>query len=189
MRSPGKPIARSASVKARAHSAAPCMPKRLALRVSASAARRANLDGPDLVKPPIVFVASGLRMLGKYITANSWSWIPRGDGPGALLPAERVGLEAGAGFPEQNTVRAYWTAADYLLGDRSPTRGATPTAAVTAPSTALAGPWVSADSRTKLVGYATTYESRHTPLGQHDRVERQKALRGLLMAGPDGLLH
>ena len=149
-----------------------------------------NLDAPDLVKPPIVFVAAGLRAQGQFITQNSWSWILEGMGQVPFYPPNVSGWKQGPGFLNTNTVRAYWTAADYLLGYQPPDPGTqTPTQAVTDAIAVLGGPWVSLDSRTKLLDYATTYETRHAPLDLHDRTERQKALRGLLMAGPDGLLH
>ncbi|HVG67101.1 MAG TPA: DUF1800 family protein [Gaiellales bacterium] len=149
-----------------------------------------NLDAPDLVKPPIVFVASGLRAQDKFITQNSWSWILEGMGQVPFYPPNVSGWKQGPGFLNTNTVRAYWTAADNLLGYQPPDPGTqTPTQAVTGAIAALGGPWVSLDSRTKLLTYATTYETRHAPLDLHDRTERQKALQGLLMAGPDGLLH
>jgi uncharacterized protein (DUF1800 family) len=149
-----------------------------------------NLDAPDLVKPPIVFVAAGLRAQSKYITQNSWSWILEGMGQVPFYPPNVSGWKQGPAFLNTNTVRAYWTAADYLLGYAPADPGTqTPAAAVSGALTALGGPWVSVDTRAKLVDYATTYETRHAPLDQHDRTERQKALRGLMMAGPDGLLH
>ena len=75
-----------------------------------------NLDAPDLVKPPIVFVASGLRAQHKFITQNSWSWILEGMGQVPFYPPNVSGWKQGPGFLNTNTVRAYWTAADYLLG-------------------------------------------------------------------------
>jgi uncharacterized protein (DUF1800 family) len=150
----------------------------------------ANLDAPDLVKPPIVFIASGLRMQNRYITSNAWSWILDGMGQVPFYPPNVSGWKQGPAFLNTNTVRAYWTAADYLIGNSIADPGTqTPTGAVGGASTSLATPWFSDDTRTKLVTYATTYETRHAPLSSHDRIERQKVIRALLMAGPDGLLH
>ena len=53
---------------------------------------------------------------------------------------------------------------------------------------ALGGPWVSLDLAHQARHLRTTYETRHAPL-TCTTTERQKALQGLLMAGPDGLLH
>ena len=111
-----------------------------------------NLDAPDLVKPPIVFVASGLRAQDKFITQNSWSWILEGMGQVPFYPPNVSGWKQGPGFLNTNTVRAYWTAADYLLGYQPPDPGTqTPTQAVTGAIAVLGGPWVSLDSRTKLL--------------------------------------
>jgi hypothetical protein len=150
----------------------------------------ANLAQPDLVKPPIVFVASGLRMTRKFITSNDWSWILDGMGQVPFYPPNVSGWKQGPGFLNTNTARAYWTAADYLLYRSAPDPGVqTPQDAVKTAIRDLSQPWISADGRTKLEGYAQTYASVHGQSNQHDRIERQKVLRGLLTAGPDGLLH
>ncbi len=107
-----------------------------------------------------------------------------------FYPPNVSGWKQGPAFLNTNTVRAYWTAADYLIGNAIADPGTqTPTGAVGGASTWLGLPWVSDDTHTKLVTYATTYETRHAPLSSHDRIERQKVIRALLMAGPDGLLH
>jgi hypothetical protein len=66
----------------------------------------------------------------------------------------------------------------------------TPDQAVKAALAAVSHPWVSDDTHGKLVTYAGDYVSRNGPtLDSHDRTERQKVIRALAMAGPDGLLH
>ena len=46
------------------------------------------------------------------------------------------------------------------------------------------------DTHAKLVAYAQDYATRNGPtLDSHDRAERQKVIRALAMAGPDGILH
>ncbi len=151
----------------------------------------ANLDAPDLVKPPIVFVASGLRMTGRFITSNDWSWLLDNMGQVPFYPPNVSGWKQGPAFLNANTAHAYWQTADYLLYRTVKDPGAeTAQQAVTTARTALAHPWVSADGLTKLTGYAQSYTDRNGPtLDQHGRSERQTVLRALLMAGPDGLVH
>jgi uncharacterized protein (DUF1800 family) len=150
----------------------------------------AGLDAPGLVKPPIVFVASGLRRVHKTITREDWAWLLEGMGQVPFYPPNVSGWKQGPAFLNTNTARAYWRTTDYLLLNTVNDPGSqTPTEAVSAAFTALCGPWASTDTRAKLATYATTFTSRHTPLDSHERIERQKVIRGLLMAGPDGLLH
>ena len=150
----------------------------------------ASLDAPGLVKPPIVFVAGGLRMLRRYITHRDWAWILAGMGQQPFYPPNVSGWQQGPAFLNTNTVRAYWTAADYLLVNTVSDPGTqTPDVAVSAAVKAVASPWVSADGRGKLQAYAQGFEADHAPLDAHERLERQRVIRGLLLAGPDGLLH
>jgi len=150
----------------------------------------ADLDAPALVKPPIVFVASGLRRVHKTITRDDWAWLLEGMGQVPFYPPNVSGWKQGPAFLNTNTARAYWRTTDYLLLNTVSDPGSqTPAEAVSAAFTALPGAWASSDTRAKLATYANTFTSRHTPLDSHERVERQKVIRGLLMAGPDGLLH
>ena len=150
----------------------------------------ANLETPDLVKSPVVFVAGGLRTLNKTITQNSWSWILEGMGQVPFYPPNVSGWAQGPDFLNTNTVRAYWTAADYLLQNAVNDPGdQTPAAAVSSAVNALVGPWCSTGTRAQLETYAAEFVTRNGPLGSHGRIERQKVIKGLLMAGPDGLLH
>jgi len=151
----------------------------------------ANLDAPDLVKPPIVFVASGLRMTGRYIRSNDWSWLLDNMGQVPFYPPNVSGWKQGPAFLNTNTAHAYWQTSDYLLYRTVKDPGIeTAQQAVATARTALSHPWVSADGLTKLTGYAQSYTDRNGPtLDQHGRGERQTVLRALLMAGPDGLVH
>jgi uncharacterized protein (DUF1800 family) len=151
----------------------------------------ANLDAPDMVKPPVVFVAAGLRMNRRFITDNNWSWLLEGMGQVPFYPPNVSGWKQGPAFLNTNTARAYWEGCNYLLYHSVNDPGTqTATQAVNSARAALGQPWVSADSHIKLVAYAQDYVTRNGPvLDQHGRIERQKVIRGLLTAGPDGLLH
>ena len=150
-----------------------------------------NLDEPDMVKPPIVFVASGLRNTRRFIKSNSWSWLLDNMGQVPFYPPNVSGWKQGPGFLNTNTAHAYWQTTGYLLDQTIRDPGSqTPKAAVTAAMSALSHPWASSDTRTKLETYASDYATRNGPtLDSHDHVERQTVIRAMLMAGPDGLLH
>jgi uncharacterized protein (DUF1800 family) len=151
----------------------------------------ANLDAPDLVKPPIVYVAAGLRTTGRFITDNNWSWLLDNMGQVPFYPPNVSGWKQGPAFLNTNTAHAYWQTAGYLLYRTvNDPGGQTPQQAVATALAALAHPWVSSDGRGKLESYAQDYVVRNGPaLDGHGRTERQKVIRALVMAGPDGLLH
>jgi uncharacterized protein (DUF1800 family) len=151
----------------------------------------AALDAPDLVKPPIVYVAAGLRMTRRFITSNNWSWLLDNMGQVPFYPPNVSGWKQGPAFLNTNTAHAYWQTADYLLYHTVSDPGTqTPDEAVKTALGAISHPWVSDDTHGRLVSYAQDYVSRNGPtLDSHDRTERQKVIRALAMAGPDGLLH
>ncbi|MGZ4431318.1 MAG: DUF1800 domain-containing protein [Gaiellales bacterium] len=155
----------------------------------------ANLAAPDMVKPPIVFVAGGLRATGRHITTNAWSWILDGMGQVPFYPPNVSGWKQGPAFLNTNTARAYWTAADYLLtGTVADPGPQTPAAAFGTAAVATAQPWISPHTRAALMTYSETLAASHQnpstgQLDTHNRQERQKVLRTLMMAGPDGLVH
>ncbi len=53
-----------------------------------------NLDAPDLVKAPIVYIAGALRTTGSHVTDDYPVWLSGDDGPAAVPPAvgRRLGL-------------------------------------------------------------------------------------------------
>jgi hypothetical protein len=108
-----------------------------------------------------------------------------------FYPPNVSGWKQGPAFLNTNTAHAYWQTADYLLYHTVHDPGTeTPAQAVDTAIAALSHPWVSGDGRAKLETYAESYVTRNGPtMDAHDRTERQKVLRALLMAGPDGLVH
>ena len=73
--------------------------------------------GPPMVKPPVVYLASLLRALGRGIDTEAWIWLSRHGRPAALLAAQRRGLG------RQPLARHLADARP--LADRSPTRSRT----------------------------------------------------------------
>ena len=154
------------------------------------------LDAPDLVKGPIVFVASTLRMTGRFITEDSWAWLLDAMGQVPFYPPNVSGWDQGAAWLNTNSAHAYWDTTDYLLRGTVDDPGQESAAdAVKRAIAALSHPWVSSGARTKLQAYAQSFFDAHNyvsagkhVLGPHDRVERQRVLRALILAGPDGFL-
>jgi len=155
-----------------------------------------SLDAPDLVKGPIVFVASTLRMTGQFITEDAWAWLLDAMGQVPFYPPNVSGWEQGVAWLNTNSAHAYWQTTDYLIRGTVDDPGQESAAdAVSRAITALSHPWVSGDARTKLEAYAQSFFDAHNVvsggkhvLGSHDRVERQRVLRALILAGPDGFL-
>jgi len=154
------------------------------------------LDAPDLVKGPIVFVASTLRMTGQFITEDAWAWLLDAMGQVPFYPPNVSGWDQGAAWLNTNSAHAYWQTTDYLIRDTVADPGQeSATDAVSRAVAALAHPWVSNGARAKLEGYAQAFFDAHSflsngkhVLGSHERVERQRVLRALILAGPDGFL-
>jgi uncharacterized protein (DUF1800 family) len=154
------------------------------------------LDAPRLVKQPIVFVAAGLRMTRQYITENSWSWILAGMGQVPFYPPNVSGWDQGTAWLNTNSARAYWTACDYLIRQTMTDPGQeSAAAAVKTALRSLSHPWIAAGTHAKLQAYAQAFFDAHKThtsngdvLGSHDRLERQRVLRALILAGPDGYL-
>jgi len=154
------------------------------------------LDAPDLVKGPIVFVASTLRMTGQFITEDAWAWLLDGMGQVPFYPPNVSGWDQGAAWLNTNSAHAYWQTTDYLIRNTVGDPGQESAKdAVSRALAALSHPWLSSGARTKLEGYAQAFFDAHSStsggqpvLGAHDRVERQRVLRALILAGPDGFL-
>jgi uncharacterized protein (DUF1800 family) len=154
------------------------------------------LDAPDLVKPPVVFVASTLRMTNQFITDDAWAWLLEAMGQVPFYPPNVSGWDQGPAWLNTNSAHAYWQTTDYLIRDTVGDPGQeSASAAVTRAISALSHPWVSNGVRTKLEGYAQSFFNAHNSvvggkhvLDSHERVERQRVLRALILAGPDGFL-
>ena len=76
-----------------------------------------DLDAPDLVKGPIVFVASTLRMTKQFITEDSWAWLLEAMGQVPFYPPNVSGWDQGPAWLNTNSAHAYWQTTDYLIRD------------------------------------------------------------------------
>ena len=55
----------------------------------------ADLDAPDMVKAPVVFVAGALRALGRPIDVTSWGWLLPQMGQQPFRPPSVAGWDWG----------------------------------------------------------------------------------------------
>jgi uncharacterized protein (DUF1800 family) len=153
--------------------------------VFGSAAFYANLDEPDLVKPPVVYLAGALRATRTPITTDAYVWSLQAMGQVPFRPPNVSGWEGGPRWLSTATTRARLEAIATLLEEHRTPDGSvdpaeSPTAAVKAALAFAGEPWLARASRRALLAYARS---------EHDHAERRRVLRHLILAGPDAQVH
>ena len=159
-----------------------------------------NLDRPDMVKSPLVFLAGTLRTTGAGVERSSWTWLLDGMGQMPFRPPSVAGWDWGPAWLSTNTMKNRFVAITYLFHDNAPLAvadGSTPLDlppqdAVLRAWNAVGQPWLSDATRDALVQMAGNAFSDLRP---NDRRRQQRAdmrervLRHLLLSGPDAQLH
>jgi hypothetical protein len=177
--------------------------KPVVAEILAHPALYADLDAPDMVKSPLVFVAGHLRTAGGKVDREAWAWLLGEMGQQPFRPPSVAGWNWGPAWLTTNSMRARFVAVNYLLDER---RGSLPvrngagdpdvssSPAVDAALASLGHPWVSSATRERLVGLAHRWYADMTkPWQVKQRPDRadmlQRALRHLILSGPDAHLH
>ena len=154
-----------------------------------------SLDEPNLVKPPVVYTVGVLRALD--IPMKSF-WIPeslRNMQQSPYHPPNVAGWEGGLSWLNTNTVQARFdllVRALYLKHSTSGSAypGGAPLPDIPAETGAQAfdrahaaagSPWLSTSGRQKILDYAAAAPASTST----QRVQRQYALRALILGGPD----
>ena len=75
-------------------------------------------EGPRMVKPPAVYLAGMLRILGDRISTEDYVWLVDPGRPAALLPAERLGWNDDR-WLDTSTFHARWSMAERVLQKHS----------------------------------------------------------------------
>lgn len=151
----------------------------------------ADLDAPDMVKPPVVFVAGLLRRTNRGITTGDWGWMLGEMGQQPFYPPSVAGWQQNEAWLSPATIRARFHAASKMVDDwvedGSIPVSESPAAAVASALTACGAPLLTARTRAALDRFA-----RRSVAGRTDRwevehyfPERQRVLRHLILAGPD----
>jgi hypothetical protein len=160
-----------------------------------------NLDAPDMVKSPIVFVAGTLRTNGLGVTYEPLTWMLDSMGQRPFDPPSVAGWDWGPAWMSSNSMRVRFDWGNRLIDKDSlgPKPGTVqpPPAAADALEQALAAtgrPWISGVTRSHLLEMATHYFDDLKPNTRPQRrIERaemlQRSLRLILLAGPDAQLH
>ena len=160
-----------------------------------------NLDRPDMVKSPVVFVAGTLRTTGSSVDIPDWAWVLEGMGQMPFRPPSVAGWDWGAAWLSTNAIRTRFTAINRLVHDDGPLRvesgsspaSLTPEEALAKAKAAVGEPHLSAESEAALLRMADGYFDGIRWNRERARAERadmlQRTLRHFLLSGPDNQLH
>jgi len=161
----------------------------------------ADLDRPDMVKCPAVFVAGNLRTIGAGVDRDSWAWLMEGMGQYLFEPPSVAGWEWGPAWLSTNSIRARFHAVNRLFHDHGPLEvpdnstptDLTPQQALDRARAAVGDPWTSPETDAALLRMGEALFSDVKPREQWKRVQRsdqrERAFRHLLLSGPDAQLH
>ena len=155
------------------------------------AALYADLEEPDMIKPPVVYTAGMLRQTGTYIKTDDWVWMLDQMGQKPFYPPNVAGWDQNEAWLSTGTLRMRFQAAAALLNDAikdgSVPAQRTPEQALARSRTYAGQPWTSRATTSALASY-----SRRSVAGKdqkweikHYWPERERVLRQILLAGPD----
>jgi uncharacterized protein (DUF1800 family) len=162
----------------------------------------ADLDQPDMIKSPVVFVAGTLRTTGRGIDRDSWTWLCDSMGQMLFQPPSVAGWDWGTAWMSSNTMRSRFMAGNYFtdipgiaVAEGSGDPGLTAEQALEKALDATGRPWISGSTRAELEAMARNYFDDMTKSWQQGEPKRERAemlqrmLRHLLLTGPDAHLH
>jgi hypothetical protein len=153
-------------------------------------------EGPPMVKPPAVQLASMMRRLGRFVDTDAWTWLMEPTGQVLFWPPNVSGWDD-TRWLDTSRLRARWNVVDYVLAEVSvnPWDGtySTTETADEALARALAtwgNPELREDTRAELLDLAQRAEKTVAASWQRGpyRAMRQNALLQLLGVSPDLIL-
>jgi uncharacterized protein (DUF1800 family) len=154
----------------------------------------AFLDGPAMVKPPVVANAGLLRGLGRAVDTDDWAYLSGETGQTLFYPPNVSGWDDDR-WIDTNTWRGRWHVTGVALAPSQVPTGAPSTypdaedgATAVASAIAAAGaPRLTAETRTKLVAFAdgALPASMNATQKRTYRAMRQNALRLLVLTSAD----
>ncbi len=153
-------------------------------RILTDARMFSSLTEPNMVKPPVVFAVGLMRAAGAHIVDDTPARYLDTMGQLPYHPPNVAGWEGGLSWLNTNTVLSRFEFAGEMIdqhppGDRA---GESASAAVARALAACGHPWMAAGSKRAIADYALRAPSSSAAL----RIERQRMLRALTLAGPDG---
>ena len=154
-------------------------------------------EGPPMVKPPVVHLATMMRALGRYVDTSAWVWLCNEAGQQLFWPPNVAGWDDTRWLDTSRT-RARWNIVDYVLEGVSvnpwgETPYSTTETAEEALNRALASwgnPELRPEHRAELLAFAQRAEALITEKWQRGpyRALRQDALLQLIGVSPDLVL-
>jgi uncharacterized protein (DUF1800 family) len=157
----------------------------------------AKLDSPEMVKSPVVFVAGALRSTHRYIDVDDWSWLLDNMGQYPFQPPSVAGWDWGPAWLNTNTARARFTAVNYLVqrpplkvDDKSISPSLSADEHLAMALKAVGNPWISKSTESALKAMVARFSQGARSWEVQSRADMtQRALRHLLLSGPDAQLH
>ena len=158
----------------------------------------ADLDRPGMVKAPLVLVAGLLRTTGVGLASDDWQWMLSGMGQRPFSPPSVAGWEWGPAWLDTSAMHARYLAANSLLDvppvkveEDSTPLDLTPEQHLERALAVTGRPWISDRTGRQLKTLATRYRAM---ADREWKVQTaadmtQRALRHLLLSGPDAQLH
>jgi uncharacterized protein (DUF1800 family) len=137
----------------------------------------ADLEEPDQVKPPLVYVAGLLRSTGQGVSRPEWSWLLWTMGQAPFYPPNVSGWPTGPAWLSTATIQARYQAAALALAGIDPAGDGTQGDDLASAFSVTGWPWISASAAEALTAFA----SSTTAL----RPQRQRLLVHALLGGPD----
>ncbi len=158
----------------------------------------ADLDGPTLIKSPVVAVAGMLRATRLGVKTDDWVWITAGMGQRLFAPPSVAGWEWGTAWMSSNGMRMRFAAANVALSqpglkveDEDTPLDLSARQHLDRALAAVGHPWISARTRKALLSLAQGYDRMAGKEWQRQVAAdmTQRAMRHLLLAGPDHQVH
>jgi uncharacterized protein (DUF1800 family) len=157
-----------------------------------------DLDRPKMIKSPVVYVAGLLRTTGTPVERRSWEWLLGQMGQRPFAPPSVAGWEWGAAWMSSNAMRARLSAVNDLMSlpafavpEKAMPLGLSPDEHLQRARAATHEPWASEHTVARLRELATTYTGMAPKAWQRQTAAdmTQRAMRHLLLSGPDAQLH
>jgi uncharacterized protein (DUF1800 family) len=158
----------------------------------------ANLNGPTMVKAPVVAVAGLLRATRLGVKVDDWIWVTNGMGQRLFSPPSVAGWEWGPAWMSSNGMRMRFVAANVALSqpglkvsDGDTPVDLEPRQHLDRAMAALGHPWASARTRKGLLALAKGYDEMAGQKWQRQVAAdmTQRAMRHLLLSAPDAQVH
>ena len=160
--------------------------------ILADGALYADLEEPDMIKPPVVYVAGMLRQTGTYVTTDDWVWMLDQMGQRPFYPPNVSGWEQNEAWLSTGSLRMRFQAAAVAAPGRDQGRRRCRRSARPRRRSSARSPTPGSPGRARR----RTRRSRPTAAAawpgkdekwevKHYWPERERVLRHVLLAGPD----